>query len=73
MFILRKKRIVLILCSLFISFSVYLAQNKNQNRSYDITQVSSIPVTKKVIVIDAGHGRGRRWRYSDIMDLLKPI
>lgn len=45
---------------LFISFSVYYANSgaklNTQNRSYDVTQVSSIPVTEKVIVIDAGHG-----------------
>lgn len=56
MFILRKKRIALILCLLFFSFSVYLAKSDNtENRSYDITQVSTLPVTEKVIVIDAGH------------------
>ena len=58
MFILRKRRIALILCFLFLSFTTYFASNNinKENRSYDITQVSSIPVTEKVIVIDAGHG-----------------
>lgn len=61
MFIIRKKRFVLILCLLFLSFSVYFVSSENiENRSYDITQVSTIPVTEKVIIIDAGHGR-RRW------------
>ena len=62
MFILRKKRIALMLCFLCISFFAYFASTNNiTNRSYDVTQVSSIPVTEKVIVVDAGHGR-RRWR-----------
>lgn len=63
MIIFRKKRFAFILCFLFLSFSFcFIANNKtNQNRSYDITQVSSIPVTEKVIVIDAGHGGEDRW------------
>ena len=59
LFILRKKRIALILCFLFLSFSAYFVSNNNintTNRNYDITQVSALPVTHKVIVIDAGHG-----------------
>ena len=58
MYILRKKRIALILCSLFLSFCVYFTGNNinTANRNYDITQVSALPVTEKVIVIDAGHG-----------------
>lgn len=61
MIILRKKRIFLIFCFLILSFSTcFLANSKtNENRTYDITQVSTIPVTEKVIVIDAGHGRRR--------------
>lgn len=56
MFILKKQRVLLMLGFLFFSFSMYFAQNRNlQNRSYDITQVSSIPVTQKVVIIDAGH------------------
>ena len=44
------------LCFLFLSFSVYFASSNNTtNRSYDITQVSALPVTEKVIVLDAGH------------------
>lgn len=62
MFILRKKRIAIMICFLCISFFTYFASTNNvTNRSYDVTQVSSIPVTEKVIVIDAGHGRRRWW------------
>ena len=61
MIIFRKKRLVLMICFLFLSFSVYFATNSSNkintnNRNYDITQVSSIPATGKVVVIDAGHG-----------------
>lgn len=56
MFILRKRRIALMLFFLCFSFSIYFANsNSSQNRTYDVTQVSSIPVTEKVIVLDAGH------------------
>ena len=57
MYIFRKKHFALILCVLFFSFAFYLSDNCTK-RNYDITQVSSVPVDGKVIVIDAGHGRG---------------
>ncbi len=57
MLIIKRKQFALILSFLVLSFGIYFAQDKNtQNRSYDIMQVSSIPVTNKVIVVDAGHG-----------------
>ena len=57
MFIFRKKRFALILLMLCVSFSSYFIANKNtENRSYDITQVSCLPVTGRVIIVDAGHG-----------------
>lgn len=58
LFILRRKRIALILCALFLSFMFHFASGNinTANRNYDITQVSALPVTEKVIVIDAGHG-----------------
>lgn len=57
MLILKKKQFLMITFLLFISFSsVFLAKNNNiENRTYDVTQVSSVPVTQKVIVVDAGH------------------
>ena len=55
MFILRRKHITLILCALFVSFSFYLATENTDKRSFDIKQVSALPVDSKVIVIDAGH------------------
>ena len=43
---------------MYFSFSTYFIASKDnfKNRSYDITQVSSLPVTEKVIIVDAGHG-----------------
>lgn len=55
MFVFSKKRFALILSCLFISFSFYIASNTTENRTFDITQVSAIPVNEKVIVLDAGH------------------
>ncbi len=58
MFVFRKKRFIYILLFLCFSFTTYFASSNNalNNRTYDITQVSSIPVTEKVIIVDAGHG-----------------
>ena len=55
---LKKKRVFFILFFLCLSFSTYFIASKDnfKNRSYDITQVSSLPVTEKVIIVDAGHG-----------------
>lgn len=52
MVVFRRKRIVLVLCFLVLSFSVYFATTNNKltnvsNRNYDVTQVSSIPATRK--------------------------
>lgn len=75
MFVFKRKRFFLILCFLCISFGTYFASTNShnvidtQNRSYDITQVSAIPVTEKIIVIDAGHGR-RRWRSCSVKAVL---
>lgn len=55
MFIFSKKRFALILSCLFLSFTFIIASNNVQNRTFDITQVSAIPVNEKVIVLDAGH------------------
>lgn len=62
MYILKRKRLALMLCFLCLSFSFCFISGKSntintKNRSYDITQVSSLPVTERVIIIDAGHGR----------------
>ena len=55
MFFFRKKHFALILFSLIVSFSFYIAEENIVKKSFDITQVSAIPVSDKVIVVDAGH------------------
>ena len=55
-FVFRKSRFLLIISCLFLSFAFCLASNNVNERSYEITQVSAIPVSEKVVIIDAGHG-----------------
>ena len=57
MFIIKKQQIIMILFSILLIFSFFLATEKSDIRSFDIKQVSALPVDNKVIVIDAGH----RW------------
>lgn len=55
MFVFSRKRFALILSCIFLSFTFVIVSNNVQNRTFDITQVSAIPVNEKVIVLDAGH------------------
>ena len=53
------KRVFIIFFAFIISFSVYLAQNNTINPKREIgdaVQVTSLPVSGKVVVLDAGHG-----------------
>ncbi len=52
MILLQKKRLLLVLSMVFVSVFVYFFSN---NESKTI-QTVSLPVTNKVVVIDAGHG-----------------
>lgn len=62
MIVLSKKRISMIaICVLLgvLSFSFPLAKNRekqNQNQIGEAKQVTSLPVSGKVVVLDAGHG-----------------
>ncbi len=52
MILLRKKRILFIITMIFISiFTYFLGINYNKNT----VQTVSLPVTNKVVVLDAGH------------------
>ena len=55
MFILRKNHITLLIACLIISFTFCLIKNDNSNKTFDIKQVSALPIDEKVIIIDAGH------------------
>lgn len=60
MVVFRKKRFFLIFLCLVVSFCTFFATSNDKidisNRSYEITQVSALPVSQKVVVLDAGHG-----------------
>ena len=56
-----KKRVYIICFFVFISFVVYIGQNtqlntKNERNIGDAVQVTSLPVSGKVVILDAGHG-----------------
>lgn len=57
MFVLSKKRLILITSCIFISIFTYmLSIQKNE-----AIQTVSLPVSNKVVVLDAGHRWGRFW------------
>ena len=57
----NKKRAFIIFFYIFISFAVYMWQNTQLNNRTernigDAVQVTSLPVSGKVVILDAGHG-----------------
>lgn len=56
MILLRKKRIIFILTIVFISIFTYFLSSTYINNTVETV---SLPVTNKVIILDAGHGRRR--------------
>ena len=55
-----KKRVFIIFFSVFISFTIYIGQNtqlntRNDRNIGDAVQVTSLPVSGKTVVLDAGH------------------
>ena len=54
MLILRKKRIFFIIAMITLSISTFLVSNKNKD--IDTIETVSLPVSGKIIVLDAGHG-----------------
>lgn len=55
MYVLRKKQILFMFCCIFVAMFTYAAQTSIE-RTTNATQVVALPVTNKVIVVDAGHG-----------------
>ena len=56
-----KKRVFIIFFAFIIGFSVYIGQNTYQNTRNgrnigDAVQVTSLPVSGKIVILDAGHG-----------------
>ena len=56
-----KKRVFIIFFSIFISIVVYIGQNtqinaRNERNIGEAIQVTSLPVSGKTVILDAGHG-----------------
>ena len=60
MLVLGRKRIITMLCMIFVAlyvFSFKIANNEETELSTEkIVETASTPVTNKVIIVDAGHG-----------------
>lgn len=52
MIIIKKKRIIFMILAVLISVISFSLRNKEKNT----VSVSSLPITNKVIILDAGHG-----------------
>ena len=53
------KRVFIIFFAFIISFSVYIGQNSIRDEKREIgdaVQVTSLPISGKVVILDAGHG-----------------
>ena len=62
MIILRKKRIMFVLLTVFASVFTYLLIESLAIKNKNITvQTVALPVSNKVIIIDAGHRTTRWW------------
>lgn len=53
MIVLSKKRIIATISMVFVALFAFVIQKANLNKTIETV---SLPVTNKVIVIDAGHG-----------------
>lgn len=56
-----QKRVFIIFFSIIISLAVYIGQNtqsntRNERSIGDTVQVTALPVSGKVVILDAGHG-----------------
>lgn len=58
MILLQKRRIILVLTFVFVSVFTYFLGNSKHTETI---QTVSLPVTNKVVILDAGH-RWRRFR-----------
>ena len=56
MIVLNKKRILLIVSSVFLSIFVFLLSNTNSEVQNNYISTVSLPVSGKTVVVDAGHG-----------------
>lgn len=56
MFVIHRKRISLILICLLLGIFAYSYENTKINLDEEIKQTTAMPISGKVIVLDAGHG-----------------
>lgn len=62
MFILNKKRIYIVFSCIILSTLVF--QLSNNSKKIKSQETVALPVNKKVIIIDAGHGGEDRRSYN---------
>lgn len=65
--IIDKKRIVFLFLTILLSISTYILVGNIKTRG-EATEVSNLPVSNKVIIIDAGHGLPDRWCNTEIVE-----
>lgn len=56
MYIIKRKRVSLILIALMLGIFVYSYENQKISVDEQIQSTTATPVSGKVIVVDAGHG-----------------
>ena len=56
MIIINKKRFAIILSSVLISVCTFLASSKVENKVNESDPTVSLPISDRVVVVDAGHG-----------------
>ena len=57
MVVINKKRITLIITSIFLSIFIFVFTRDNILEQKDYTSTVSLPISGKTIVVDAGHGK----------------
>lgn len=56
MIILNKKRIVFIISSIFLSIFIFMLTTEKDKKNLEYISTVSLPISGKVVVVDAGHG-----------------
>lgn len=59
MVILEKKRIMMVASCVILATFVFVFQTASKEKTVETV---ALPVTNKVVVLDAGHGEPDRWR-----------
>ena len=56
MIVVNKKRITLIMAGIFLSIFIFVFTKENISEQNKYISTVSLPISGKVIVVDAGHG-----------------